>query len=76
MIINYSAGAGGRDPELLGEADNAVAEVGIAEESEVSDVERIEIEADTLCSWRSEEEEEKGDGEEISWGHWGGEWLS
>lgn len=69
IVVNYGAGARGRNSELFGEADNAIAEVGIAEESEVSDVERTEIEANTLSSWRSEEKQEKGKNKEIFWGH-------
>lgn len=74
FVVNNGAGARGRDAELLGEADYAVAEVGIAEESEVSDVERSEIEADALYFQWGEENEEKGENEKVSWGHWRWKW--
>lgn len=53
--------------------------MGIAEEGEVSDVERIEFEAYTVCSWWGEEEdddEEQGENEEVSWEHWRRKWRN
>lgn len=65
VVVNGGAGAGGGDAELLGEADDAVPEMGIADESEVSEAEGTEIEGCTVCIRRREEDEENGEEEKL-----------
>ena len=44
----------------------------VAKESQISDIERSKIEADTLCSWGSEDKEKKGEKKDNFLSHWKG----
>ncbi|KAM1099046.1 hypothetical protein ACFX2B_005616 [Malus domestica] len=50
------SGAGGGDGELAGEPHDTVSDVGVAEEGEVSEVQRWEVEVDVLGRATAEEE--------------------
>lgn len=48
VVVDDGSGARGRDCEFSGQPDDAVAEVGVAEEGEVAEGERWEVEEEIL----------------------------
>ena len=74
VVVKKSAGAGSRDGGGACETDGAAAEEGVAEEGDVAEGERREVEGCVLweCGWNEEEEERDDDG---CWRHWGNKFV-